>query len=111
MSIENQLNEWVAIDDKLRSLCESVKELRSRRTSLTTSIQNSLVNRNLHNTKIPLGDGHIKLVNTRINEPLTFVYLEKSLSGIIQNEQQIRVIIDHIKNGRTSKTITELKRF
>lgn len=111
MSIENQLNEWVAIDDKLCSLCESVKELRSRRTSLTTSIHNSLVNRNLQEKKIPLGDGHIKLVNTRINEPLTFAYLEKSLHGIIQNEQQIRVIIEHIKNGRTSKTITELKRF
>ena len=111
MSIENQLNEWVAIDDKLRSLCESVKELRSRRTSLTTSIQNSLVNRNLQENKIPLGDGHIKLVNTRINEPLTFAYLEKSLHGIILNEQQIRVIIEHIKNNRSSKTITELKRF
>ena len=111
MSIENQLNEWVAIDDKLRSLGESIKELRSRRTSLTTSIQNSLVNRNLQEKKIPLGDGHIKLVNTRINEPLTFAYLDKSLHGIIQNEQQIRVIIEHIKNGRTSKTLTELKRF
>ena len=111
MSVENQLKEWVAIDDKLRSLCESVKDLRAKRTSLTTSIQNSLVNRNLQEKKIPLGDGHIKLINTRINEPLTFAYIEKSLHGIIQNEQQIRVIIEHIKNGRSSKTITELKRF
>ena len=111
MSVENQLKEWVAIDDKLRSLCESVKDLRAKRTSLTTSIQNSLVNRNLQEKKIPLGDGHIKLINTRINEPLTFAYIEKSLHGIIQNEQHIRVIIEHIKNGRSSKTITELKRF
>ena len=111
MSLENQLKEWVSIDDKLHIMNESIKELRAKRTNLTTSIQNSLVNRNLHNTKIPLGDGHIKLVNTRINEPLTFAYLEKSLHGIILNEQQIRVIIDHVKNNRSSKTITELKRF
>lgn len=111
MSIENQLKEWVAIDDKIRNLCENVKELREKRTILSTSIQNNLSSRHLHNTKIPLGDGHLKLVNTRINEPLTFVYLEKSLRGIIKNEEQIRIIIDYIKNNRTSKTITELKRF
>ena len=108
MSIENQLREWVTIDDKLRVMYENIKELRAKKTSLTASIQNNL---STTNTKLPLGDGHIKLVNTRINEPLTFAYLDKSLRGIIKNEQQVQIIIDHIKNSRSSKTITELKRF
>lgn len=108
MSIENQLREWVTIDDKLRVMYENIKELRAKKTSLSASIQNNL---STTNTKLPLGDGHIKLVNTRINEPLTFAYLEKSLRGIIKNEQQVQIIIDHIKNSRSSKTITELKRF
>jgi hypothetical protein len=114
MSIENQLREWVAIDDKLRIMYENIKELRAKKTSLTASIQNNLSannNNNIQNTKLPIGDGHIKLVNTRINEPLTFAYLDKSLRGIIKNEQQVQIIIDHIKNSRSSKTITELKRF
>lgn len=108
MSIENQLREWVTIDDKLRVMYENIKELRAKKTSLSASIQNNL---STTNTKLPLGDGHIKLVNTRINEPLTFAYLDKSLRGIIKNEQQVQIIIDHIKNSRSSKTITELKRF
>ena len=108
MSIENQLREWVTIDDKLRVMYENIKELRAKKTSLSASIQNNL---STNNTKLPLGDGHIKLVNTRINEPLTFAYLDKSLRGIIKNEQQVQIIIDHIKNSRSSKTITELKRF
>jgi len=113
MSIENQLREWVAIDDKLRVMHENIKELRAKKTSLTASIQNNLSanNNNIQNTKLPIGDGHIKLVNTRINEPLTFAYLDKSLRGIIKNEQQVQIIIDHIKNSRSSKIITELKRF
>jgi len=111
MSIENQLREWVAIDDKLRVMYENIKELRAKKTSLTASIQNNLSTNNIQNTKLPIGDGHIKLVNTRINEPLTFAYLDKSLRGIIKNEQQVQIIIDHIKNSRSSKTITELKRF
>ena len=108
MSIENQVREWVTIDDKLRVMYENIKELRAKKTSLSASIQNNL---STTNTKLPLGDGHIKLVNTRINEPLTFAYLDKSLRGIIKNEQQVQIIIDHIKNSRSSKTITELKRF
>ena len=108
MSIENQLREWVTIDDKLRVMYENIKELRAKKTSLSASIQNNL---STTNTKLPIGDGHIKLVNTRINEPLTFAYLDKSLRGIIKNEQQVQIIIDHIKNSRSSKTITELKRF
>ena len=103
MSIENQLREWVTIDDKLRVMYENIKELRAKKTSLSASIQNNL---STTNTKLPLGDGHIKLVNTRINEPLTFAYLDKSLRGIIKNEQQVQIIIDHIKNSRSSKTIT-----
>jgi len=111
MSIENQINEWVAIDDKLHTMYENIKELRMKRLGLTTSIQNSLISRNLNSTKLPTGDGHIKLVNTRINEALTFSYLDKSLRGIIKNEQQVQIIIDHIKNNRSTKIITELKRF
>ena len=111
MSIENQINEWVAIDDKLHILYDNIKELRMKRSGLTTSIQNSLINRNLNSTKIPVSNGNIKLVNTRINEPLTFAYLDKSLRGIIKNEQQVQIIIDHIKNNRSTKIITELKRF
>jgi hypothetical protein len=111
MSIENQLREWIVIDDKLRVMYENIKELRAKKTSLTASIQNNLSANNIQNTKLPIGDGHIKVVNTRINEPLTFAYLDKSLRGIIKNEQQVQIIIDHIKNSRSSKTITELKRF
>lgn len=31
MSIENQLREWVAIDDKLRVMYENIKELRAKK--------------------------------------------------------------------------------
>ena len=92
---------------------ENIKELRATKTSVTASNKknSSAHNNNIQNTHLPIGDGHIKGVNTRINEPLTFAYLDKSLRGIIKNEQQVQIIIDHIKNSRRSKTITELKRF
>ncbi len=111
MSFEDQLKEWVVIDDKLRIMYENMKELRLRRTNLTTSIQNNWNSNRIQNNKFPIVDGHIKLVNTRINEPLTFAYIDKSLRQIIKNEQQVQLIIEHIKNSRNSKTITELKRF
>ena len=50
-------------------------------------------------------------MNTKVTQPLTFKYLEKSLGEIIKNSEQVNTIVNHIKNNRDSKIVTELKRF
>ena len=42
---------------------------------------------------------------------LTFKYLEKTLSGVIKNESQINLIMEHIKQKRSFKIVPEIKRF
>jgi hypothetical protein len=44
-------------------------------------------------------------------EPLTFKYLEKALGEIIQNESQVKLIIEKLKQKRNIKTIPEIKRY
>jgi len=111
MSFENQIQQWVSIDNQLKNLNEKVKELREKRNSLETNITTYACNNNISNSTVQISDGTLKFTNTKTLEPLTFKYLEKTLSEIIKNEIQLKLIMDHLKNKRTIKTSQEIKRF
>jgi hypothetical protein len=108
MSFENQIQQWVSIDNQLRIANERVYELREKRANITNEL---LAKNALNHNKIPISDGHLKIVNTRTSEPLTFTYLEKSLKEIIKNETQVKIILEHIKSSRATRSNVEIKRF
>lgn len=108
MSLDNQIQQWVSIDNQLRITNERMRELRAKRSIITNDI---VTNNNIYPTKINTTDGHLKIVNTSISEPLTFAYLEKSLKEIIKNENQVKIILDHVRSRRVIKKTTEIKRF
>ena len=111
MSFENQIQQWVLIDNELKKMNDRSKELRDKRTQLCDNITKYAANNNMASSVIQISDGKIKFANTKIQEPLTFKYLEKSLSEVIKNESQVKLIIDHVKSNRNAKHITEIKRF
>ena len=111
MSFENQIQQWVLIDNELKKMNDISKGLRDKRTQLSENITKYAGNNNMSSAVIQISDGKIKFANTKIQEPLTFKYLEKSLSEVIKNETQVKLIIEHIKSNRNTKLITEIKRF
>ena len=111
MSFENQLQQWVIIDNQLKILNEKTRELREKRNSLTTNITNYASNNSLSNKLIQISDGKIKITNSKIVEPLTFKYIEKTLGEVIKNETHVKMIIEHLKQKRESKIVPEIKRF
>lgn len=98
-------------DNKLKILNEEIKELRDQRNKLSENMIKQANTRNLTHSTIQISDGKIKIVNTHIAEPLTFKYLEKNLGEIIKNEDQVKLIIEHLKKRRNIKTVSEIKRF
>ena len=60
---------------------------------------------------IQISDGRLKIANTRVSEPITFKYLERTLGEIIKNESQAKIIMEHIRQKRSSKIVSEIKRF
>ena len=60
---------------------------------------------------VNLNDSQIKFVTSKVTQTLTFKYLEKSLSEIITNKDQVSKIIDYIKKNREIKVINEIKRY
>jgi hypothetical protein len=111
MSFENQIQQWVSIDNQLKQINEKTKELREKRNTLEKNITNYASSNNLSNSSIKISDGRLKFANTRVPEPITFKYLEKTLGEVIKNESQVNLIIEHIKQKRNIKIVPEIKRF
>jgi len=111
MSFENQIQQWVSIDNQLKQINEKVKELREKKNNLEQSITNYAFSNNLSNSTVQISDGRLKFSNTKVAEPLTFKYLEKTLSEVIKNESQVKLIMEHLRQKRNIKIVPEIKRF
>jgi seryl-tRNA synthetase len=111
MSFENQIQQWVQLDNQLKQVNEKTKELREKRNALEQNITKYTSSNNLSNTTVQISDGRLKFANTKVPEPLTFKYLEKTLSEVIKNESQVKLIMEHIRQKREVKVVPEIKRF
>ena len=111
MSFENQIQQWVSLDNQLKQLNDKVKELRDKRNDLEENITTYASENNLSNATVKISDGKLKFTNTKVQEPLTFKYLEKTLGEVIKNESQVKLIMEHLKQKRAVKLVSEIKRF
>ena len=111
MSFENEIKQWVQLDNQLKELNERTKLLREKRNTLEKNITTYAASNNLSNSTIQVSDGRLKFTNTKVPEPLTFKYLEKTLGEVIKNENQVKLIMEHIKQKREIKLVPEIKRF
>jgi hypothetical protein len=111
MSFEQQIQQWVSIDNKIRLLNDQIKELREKKIKLSDNLNDYARENNLSNATIQISDGKLKFASTKVQSPLTFKYLEKSLGEIIKNENQVTQIVEYIKNKREVKVVPEIKRF
>ena len=110
MSFEQQIQQWVAIDNQMKILNDNMKELRDKKNNISQQINNHIENVQLSNTSIKITDGQLKFVKIKETQQLTFKYLEICLSEIIKNEEQVKKIVDYIKNKREIKYVSEIKR-
>ena len=111
MSFEKEIQQWVSLDNEIKILNEKVKGLREKRSTIEKSVTTQAFSNNLSNAVIKISDGNLRFINTKVTEPLTFRYLEKSLNEVIKNESQVRSIIEYIKQKRNTKIVQEIKRF
>ena len=107
MSFEQQIQQWVSIDNQMKQLTDKLKELKDKKNDLNESI---FGHDDLSKTTIQLNDGKLKFIQTKDTQQLTFKYLETCLHEIIKNEEQVDKIVEYIKNKRDVKFVSEIKR-
>jgi len=111
MSFENQIQQWVQVDNQMKSLNEKLKELRDLKNNISEKIHIHVEENQLNTAAVKISDGQLKFVKIKETQTLTFKYLETCLSEIIKNEEQVKKIVEYIKNKREVKYIPEIKRF
>jgi hypothetical protein len=110
MNFEQQIQNWVLIDNQMKMLNDKMKELRDKKNTISEQLNKHIETSQLNNTFVKLSDGQLKFVKVKETQQLTFKYLETCLSEIIKNEDQVNKIVEYIKNKREIKYVPEIKR-
>tara|TARA_B100000674_G_scaffold497712_1_gene532528 strand:- start:2479 stop:2823 length:345 start_codon:yes stop_codon:yes gene_type:complete len=111
MNFEEDVKNWVMIDNQIKQNSQKIKELRKTRNHLGTKIFSYAEENNLENAVIEISDGRLKFQQQKQTPPLTFKFLAECLNECIQNEEQVSQIIKFIKSKRDVKYVSEIKRF
>ena len=110
MSFEQQIQQWVTIDNQMKNLNDKMKELREKKNIISQQINTHIETSQLSNSSIKINDGQLRFVKVKETQQLTFKYLETCLSEIIKNEEQVNKVVEYIKNKRQVKYVPEIKR-
>lgn len=108
---QNDIKQWVELDNQIRKVNDSVKILRTQRSELNDKI-NSYVNDNdIKHAVININDGRIKFQNVKVTQPLTLKFIKECLCDCISSEESVEMIMNHIKDKREVKYVEEVKRY
>lgn len=110
MSFENNVKKWVAVDNDLKNLNEKVKELREKRNEICSNIMTHVETNNLGNATIKISDGILKFSSFKQTSPLTLKYVESCLNDCLDEQDDVKAIMEYIKSKRESKITPEIKR-
>lgn len=97
--IEN-VKQWVTIDNQLKIVNEKTRLMRERKQKINQEICDYAVQHNIDHKYIEISDGTLKFFKRKEYKPITYTFLEKSLSEIIPNKDHVSFIINHIKDKR-----------
>ena len=109
-SFEQQVQQWVSVDNQIRVLTEKIHELRDNKNNIGENLTSYIASNDLKNATIQISDGKLKFVTTKVTAPLTFKYVEKTLGEVIKNEKQVQQIVIYLKQKRETKLVPEIKR-
>ena len=111
MSFEESIQKWVSLDNQLRSLHDKTKQLREDKNNIEHGIVKYVDTHNLQNSLVKISDGKLKFTMAKQTNPLTLKYLDECLGKCIKNQEQVKLIMNYIKENRNSKIIPDIKRF
>lgn len=107
--IEN-IQKWVNIDNQMKIVNEKTKQLREYKHKLNDDICLYMKNNNMVNNKIGISDGELGIYEKKEYSSITYEYIETKLSEIITDKEQVKYIINYLKNNREIKKVSEIRR-
>ena len=111
MSFEESIQKWVSLDNQLRSLQDKTRQIREDKNNIENGIIKYVDTYNLQNSIVKISDGKLKFTMVKQTNPLTLKYVDECLGKCIKNPEQVKLIMNYIKDSRNSKIIPDIKRF
>jgi len=110
MNFEENIKEWVQIDNQIKQYNTHIKALRQKKNNLSDNIIAHAVDNNMAHSTIKITDGSLKFQNVKVTSPLTFKFITECLNDCIDDEEHVKVLINYIKKKREVKYVPEMKR-
>jgi hypothetical protein len=104
------VKKWVLVDSQLKIVNEKTRKMRELKNDLSDKICDYMTDNNLLQNKIKLSDGELWIHERKSQTPLTFGYIEKTLSNIIGDKEQLEYVIQYLKENREVTTSSDIKR-
>lgn len=111
MSFEEKVKSWVSLDNKLKQLSDEIKILREKKNDMELALIRYAEANNLSNKEIKISDGRLKFTRVNQAQAITFKYLDECLKKCIKNDEQIKTIMNYIKDSREIKSVPDIKRY
>jgi hypothetical protein len=111
MSFEQQIKDWVVLDNEIKEKNEELKYMRSQRNEITTEIYTHVKKNDLQNAVVQISNGKLRFQNVKVTPPLTLKFIQECLTECIDNEDDVSTIMKHIKSRREPKYVEEIKRY
>lgn len=106
----DNVKKWLIVDNQIKKLNETAKMLRNNKSDLTHSICGYLETNNITDKSIKVANTQLKYCNRKDYSPLTFDYIEKCLYKIINKEEDVKYIIQYLKENREIKNVQDIRR-
>jgi len=105
--VEN-VKKWAILDSQLKIINEKTKKMRDMRNELSENISQYMSDNN--HTKLKLSEGELRLYEKKEYSPLTFGYIEKTLSKIINDKEQLDYVVQYLRENREITTSNDIRR-
>jgi Family of unknown function (DUF5760) len=106
----DDVRKWAMLDSQLKIVNEKTRKMRDLKHELSERICKYSETNNIPENKIKITDGILRIYDKKEYSPLTFGYIEKKLSDIISNQEQVDYIIKYLKDNREITTSLDIKR-
>ena len=111
MEFESKIKSWVSLDTKIKKYNDALRELREEKKDIENEIHNYVNSNDMKDAIIKISDGTLKFNNLKVQQTLTFKYIQECLEDCISSKEDVDTIMKHIRNKRESKFVPEIKRY
>uniref|UniRef100_A0A6C0JGY7 Uncharacterized protein n=1 Tax=viral metagenome TaxID=1070528 RepID=A0A6C0JGY7_9ZZZZ len=104
------VRKWAMIESQLKIVNEKTRKMRNMKNELSEKICKYIVDNKVSDNKVKISDGEIRVYDKKEYSPLTFGYIEKSLSNLISDKEKVEYIVAYLKENREITTSPDIKR-